>query len=207
MKRISADFNNGAVDGTLPLPCAGRVESIPAQADELGNGEEVEVRRRDDLGLHVRAAMAATPIPERLRERNAIVLERIAYGGGATNWYHCRDLADLASIERWLRAGSVVSFYFDDRLRWSDDRAEIEEAARRWLDTTGSCVLAAPAEHGCRLDARDAADYEDVQEMIADLAPGSRVVCGPFPARDNDGVHAVTLQVPDADGVVRPHPH
>jgi hypothetical protein len=30
---------------------------------------------------------------------------------------------------------------------------------------------------------------------------------GPFPARDNDGQSAITLVLPDKDGVVRQHPH
>jgi hypothetical protein len=30
---------------------------------------------------------------------------------------------------------------------------------------------------------------------------------GAFPGRDDDGERALTLPLPDADGVVRPHPH
>jgi hypothetical protein len=58
---------------------------------------------------------------------------------------------------------------------------------------------------GRRLDVRDAVDYEDIQEMIA--APLPRLAYGSFPGQDNDGVHAVTLQLPDEDGALRPHPH
>lgn len=41
MKTIYADFNNFAVDGTLPLDCAGSVESIAALDEPLQEGEEV----------------------------------------------------------------------------------------------------------------------------------------------------------------------
>jgi hypothetical protein len=41
MKRIYADFNDFALDQTLPLTCVGSVESIAALSDPLGEGEEV----------------------------------------------------------------------------------------------------------------------------------------------------------------------
>jgi hypothetical protein len=33
------------------------------------------------------------------------------------------------------------------------------------------------------------------------------VFYGDFPGRDNDGVNAVTLTIPDKDGIVRTHPY
>jgi hypothetical protein len=33
------------------------------------------------------------------------------------------------------------------------------------------------------------------------------VFYGATPDRENDGTHAVTVTLPDADGIVRPHPH
>jgi hypothetical protein len=39
--------------------------------------------------LHAHAAFAGTPIPRRLTSANRLVLERLAKGGGATNWYLC----------------------------------------------------------------------------------------------------------------------
>lgn len=41
MKEIYADFNDIYSDGTLPLTCAGSVESIESFGDTLVNGEEV----------------------------------------------------------------------------------------------------------------------------------------------------------------------
>jgi len=41
MKRLYADFNNFAANGTLPLTCNGSVDSIAAPNRELCSGEEV----------------------------------------------------------------------------------------------------------------------------------------------------------------------
>lgn len=41
MKRIYADFNDIAADGTLPLTCRGSVKSIAALQQPLQNGETV----------------------------------------------------------------------------------------------------------------------------------------------------------------------
>lgn len=156
---------------------------------------------------HVHAAIAATPIPDRLREKDAIVLERIAYGGGATNWYYCTNPEGLLAIEAALRGGSVVTFCFDDRFVWSEDLAAVEQAANRILESEGCCLVGALCTDGYRLDAQVVLDRIDIEQTIAELTPRGRLVYGGFPARDNDGVAAVTLQLPDADGVVRPHPH
>ncbi len=41
MKLIFADFNDFASDGTLPLTCAGSLESIANLGTELEDGEQV----------------------------------------------------------------------------------------------------------------------------------------------------------------------
>lgn len=41
MKEIYADFNDFAADGTLPLTCAGSLESIANLREPLMDGEEV----------------------------------------------------------------------------------------------------------------------------------------------------------------------
>ena len=155
----------------------------------------------------VHATLAATAIPELLQARPAVVLERIARGGGATNWYHCKDAADLAVVESMLRPGSVVSFYFDDRMRWTNSRDEVEADAQHFDLEHGDCVVGAIAEDGVRIDATIACSREDLAEVITDLGPRAQLMYGRFPGPDNDGAHAVTVQIPDADGVTRPHPH
>jgi hypothetical protein len=47
----------------------------------------------------------------------------------------------------------------------------------------------------------------DLDDFVSTLTAVSLVFFGPFPASDNDGIRAVTVALPDADGVVRSHPH
>ena len=64
-------------------------------------------------------AVGETPVARLLEQQpegRAFVLERIARGGGATNWYVVRTADDLQTLAERLRPGSLVSFYFDDRL-------------------------------------------------------------------------------------------
>ena len=113
---------------------------------------------------------------------------------------------ELPNVESSLRPGSLVSFYFDDRIRQAeyDDRLRItlEDIIRK----TRGAVIGALLPDGFRIDARVAVSSVDLAEEIADLG-ASVLFFGEFPGRDNDGVAAITLQVPDADGRVRPHPY
>ena len=47
----------------------------------------------------------------------------------------------------------------------------------------------------------------EIAEFGEETAPGSTVLFGAFPARDDDVVSAVTFVVPDLDGVIRDHPY
>ena len=39
----------------------------------------------------------------------------------------------------------------------------------------------------------------ELNEYLAEVGSGCRLFCGVFPARDNDGIAAVTLTLPDHD--------
>jgi len=70
-----------------------------------------------------------SPVPRLLQARPAIVLERIARGAGATNWYRCADHAHLAALAAELHPGSLVSFYFDDRITSCRYSSEVRAVA------------------------------------------------------------------------------
>ncbi len=154
----------------------------------------------------VRAAIEATPILVRLAHRPAIVLERIARGGGATGWYHCPDAAALEHVVARLSPGSVVSFYFNERIGMFRDAPALRERVAEVLARAGECVVAATTDERYVLAAEFACHVSELNEQLA-LHPVPPWFAGPFPARDNDGADAITLTLPDADGVVRPHPH
>jgi hypothetical protein len=137
----------------------------------------------------------------------AVVLERIARGAGATRWYLLRDADDVPALAESLSPGSRVSFYLDARLalRPYDDTVASEILAIAQADRDS--VVATPRSEGLEMDVEFIAGEDELQEFTARLPSGASVVYGRFPAADDDGVSAVTVDLPDRDGVVRPHPH
>jgi hypothetical protein len=154
----------------------------------------------------VRSMLESTPVNGLLGKGHAIVLERIACGVGATRWYFCRDRHALAAIEGELSPGSLVSFYFDERIRKvilsPSVRSEIEQISARDGDAV-VCVL----EDDIHIRVDFPSGPLDLDEFASTVGPGATVFVGAFPARDNDDVRAVTVTLPDADGIVRPHPY
>jgi hypothetical protein len=155
----------------------------------------------------VHAALAGTPVRDLLTSNAAVVLERIARGGGRTEWYSCRGPAELEAIEGQLSPGSAVSFYFDGRVRGSPGSPHLAADILRIIHDVGEAVVGVLADDGVKIDVDFLSSTEEVTELISTLSPASRVFYGEFPARDNDGTRAVSLILPDRDGIVRPHPH
>lgn len=156
-----------------------------------------------------REAVEREPVRRLLAERSAVVFERIARGAGATRWFLVTKEPDLESLYSRLSPGSVVSFYFDGRiaaLPWGDD------AYIKILDLiaeTGDSVVGRLCADGLELAVQCVAGASEIGEFAEDLQPGVpvEVFIGATPARDNDGLAAVTVTLPDRDGVIRPHPH
>lgn len=163
-------------------------------------------RSFDDLAAQ---ALSAAGLFERCASGKAIVLERIAAGGGRTCWYFVDRVDDLPSIISKLSPGSLVSFYFDARFKQasyeSKTRAAIEQV---WLEHR-EAVVAIRKPQAFELQVTYVSGYEELDDLetCGDLGPGIEVFVGAFPATDNDGEHAITLTLPDADGVVREHPY
>jgi hypothetical protein len=61
-----------------------------------------------------------------------------------------------------------------------------------------------PPSDGLRIEV----DYPGyLEEITRTLGNDSRIYVGSSPRRDNDGVNAVTLTLPDLDGITRAHPY
>src|SRR5882724_3191146 len=155
----------------------------------------------------VHAALAATPISERLAVSGAVVLERMARGGGATSWYYCPDKTNLEGVEAKLRPGSVVSFYFDSRIQSSLYSFEMKLSVERIIAETGEVIIGVLGEDHLHINVEVITGSDELNEFVSNISSTSRVFYGVFPARDNDGVHAVTVTLPDVEGIIRPHPH
>jgi hypothetical protein len=109
-------------------------------------------------------------------------------------------------IEGELSPGSVVSFYFDERIRKvtlsPSVRFEVEQTSMRDGDSVVGVL-----EDEIHIRVEFVSGPQGLEEFASTLSPGAAVFAGAFPDRDNDGVRAVTVTLPDADGIVRGHPH
>jgi|SRR6478609_4396640 len=156
---------------------------------------------------HCSALIASTDVVRLLARAPAVVFERLARGGGATRWYLVRSVADLDRLYAELRPGSVVSFYFDGRIASSildeKTRARVLALARE----KGDVVLGRLASDGFELLVDYVGGPIALDEFSEEIPEGGSVYFGAVPARDDDGEAAVTIILPDNDGVVRPHPH
>lgn len=151
--------------------------------------------------------LAAYGVISRMEVAAAVVLERVARGAGETSWYFCASKDDLAYVVDAFRPGSVVSFYFDDRMKLSTfgdlPRHCIDEIASR----DGDCVVGMIKENGIDIDVGFVASSMSLDEDFEVHSTDSMFIYGAFPARDCDGYAAVTFVLPDEDGIFRPHPH
>jgi hypothetical protein len=100
-----------------------------------------------------------------------------------------------------------VSFYFDDRIERLSDAAQLRAKATEHIVSTGESVVAALTTDRSRLEVVLACGEDDLEEFFEDLKSPSLFFAGLFPGSDNDGTDAVTIVLPDLDGVVRRHPH
>jgi hypothetical protein len=138
--------------------------------------------------------------------RTAVVLERIARGGGATRWYILCEPEELGQLAATLQPGSSVSVYFDDRLKFGAIDEEARASIAAIAERDGSAVIGAVTHGSIEIDVVFPSAPAEVDEFVEEHDAVS-FVYGAFPGRDNDGEGAVTLTLPDEDGVVRSHPH
>ena len=158
------------------------------------------------FSAEVLAHLSRTAVPERLRNTDAVVLERIAWGAGQTNWYYCRELSVLDAIASQLSPGSDVRFYFDDRFqRPTADKLAV--VARAIMVATGEVLIGVLSADGFRIEMTMLGNEDELLEIANGLPPDAALFVGVFPAADNDGVCAVTTVLPDQDGVIRAHPY
>lgn len=154
----------------------------------------------------VRGSLEDSAAPRLLAERPAVVLERIARGGGATRWFRVRSLNDLDMLSTRLSPGSTVSFYFDSRI---SARPYDDETVSQILDlvsTHGDAVVGAMCSDGLEISVEYIAGLNELGEFVGGLSRGSPLYVGAFPPPDHDARDAVTLTLPDLDGVTREHP-
>ena len=135
----------------------------------------------------VRATIAAIPLGDLLATKAAVVLERVARGGGATRWYYCSDQSRLSLIEDRLSPSSVVSFYFDDRIRNDSYSPGVKAAIEEVITRNHEAVVGTLGDDGVSINAEIVTGPNELAELASEIKPGSRVFYGAFPARTTMG--------------------
>ena len=172
----------------------------------LSNTKEVTMPQRR-FAPNAHSVIAASSVNGLLANRNAVILERLARGGGATRWYFCTNEDALRDISARLSPGSLVSFYFDGRIKHEPYSAVARATIERIICEEREAVVGYLQEAGPRIEVQIVAGPAELDELAPNLIASSSVFYGAFPARDNDGVRAVTIVLPDEDGIVRRHPY
>lgn len=139
--------------------------------------------------------------------REVVVLERLARGGGATRWFFARSPEMVERTLDRLSAGSCVSFYFANHLHVEPDTEAVRQRMFDVLGRTGEIVVGYPDETAAELEMEIISGPSELAGFLMQHPEGALAVWGPWPARGNDGQDAVTLDLVDADGVLRRHPH
>jgi hypothetical protein len=154
------------------------------------------IRHDADFVLTVHAALAATPIVDRLGTTGAVILERVAKGGGATRWYYCPDNSHLGAVEERLSPGSTVSFYFDGRIRSALYSHEVKSNIERIIIDESEAVIGRLRDDGLQIQVEIVSNLDEIDDFGSTINPTARVFYGAFPATDNDGIGAVTVVLP-----------
>jgi hypothetical protein len=168
---------------------------IPSMAEHLSSMSQ---QLRSDAVLDQRLASPW---------RKVVVLERLARGGGSANWYFARSPAELERIFDMLHGGSCVSFYFADQLHVEHDSDQTRQRMYAAITTDKELVLGYPPAAGVELEMDIISGPSELTEELMLHREGDLAVWGPWPGRVNDGQDAITVNLVDADGILRQHPH
>lgn len=137
----------------------------------------------------------------------AVVLERVARAAGQTHWYYVTCEADFRRLADVLLPGSSVSFYLDDRIRLGRFGQAMRDALLEHIARDGDAVIGRLTDDGLTIDVETGLGEEAIEEFAQEHVDADELFFGPYPGRDNDGVRAITLVLPDGDGIVRRHPY
>jgi hypothetical protein len=138
---------------------------------------------------------------------DVVVLERLARGGGAARWFMVRTPKDVTRVYGELRAGSRVSFYFTGGPNVDADDEPTRQRMFDEITSTGEIVLGYPSDTDVVLQVDVISGPSELTEQLMHQPEGGQVVWGTWPSPLNDGHNAVTVDLVDEDGVLRPHPH
>jgi hypothetical protein len=133
--------------------------------------------------------------------------EEVGQSAGAARWFFETSQAMLEQVFGLLCGGSSVSFYFSRYLHVRTD----DEAARQEmfdeLTENGELILGYPTQGAAELEIAIVNGPSELTECLMFHSEGALAVWGQWPPRASDGEEAITVDLVDADGALRRHPH
>jgi len=136
-----------------------------------------------------------------------VILERWARAAGATRWFFVTGQAMLESVFDVLRGGSSVSFYFSKHLHVEVDNEAARQGMFDEITRYGELVLGYPQPGDAELEMVIASGPSELTECLMLHPEGALAVWGQWPPRENDGKTVISVDLVDADGILRSHPH
>jgi hypothetical protein len=106
-----------------------------------------------------------------------------------------------------LSWGSSVSFYFARHLQVEADNEGSRQVMFDVVTMYGEIVLGYPSPESPELAMAIISGPSELTELLMFHPEGALVVWGQWPPRENDGKDAITVNLVDNDGILRPHPH
>ena len=134
-----------------------------------------------------------------------VVLERVARGAGATRWYLVKDRRALERTFASLGPGSQVTLYFQGPMCVGPLDPSIIGEMFATVGDTGEIVIAHPKDGAVALQVEFVSGPSELTEFLMQPNPSGDLVWGPFPGQEEPD--ALTIDLVDADRVLRPHPH
>jgi hypothetical protein len=153
------------------------------------------------------STISDTAIGRLLESGPAVVAERIARGGGNTLWYVCESPSQLPAVVGRLSPGSAVHFLFGERFVHRVYSPEVRDGILRIVKEDREAVVGQLDVDGLTLDTEYIANAVELDEYVENFGSASRVFYCRYPGWESNGLDAVTVVLPDADGVLRKHPH
>jgi hypothetical protein len=150
-----------------------------------------------------------TVLSRRLRDPwdRVVVLERLARAGGAVKWYFIRSQEDFDRVLLMFRGGSCVSLYFADQLHVELDTDRVRQRMFDVVTSEGELVAGYPSGSDPEVDIEVISGPGELGSYLMSHPEGLLIVWGIWPARDNNGYDAITIDLVDQDGILRNHPH
>jgi hypothetical protein len=160
--------------------------------------------RRTPYEAIAMSALEEYEMPARVAKSRTVIVERIAYGAGSTNWWLLESPPDVSLLASRAAPGSSLSLYPESR--WSEVAidAEVRATILSMVRQNEEAFVARRLE-GIELAGAYVMSAEDLDDLLVDQLGGHPLIFGTSSLIDDESV--LTVYLPDRDGTTRRHPY